>query len=129
MAVETADDRLLMLADFGVSVAYTYSSGAGTKTITGIFDNQYEAVDTGGGVAFAMQQPKLTVRTSDVQGATDGDQVVIDGVDYFVRVIMQDGTGITELMLEVDGTQGSGLDVDYGGLNTPYDEATSYGGL
>lgn len=129
MAVETADDRLILLADFGVSVTYTYVSGAGTKTITGIFDNQYEAVDAGGGVAFAMQQPKLTVRTADIVGATDGDKVVIDGIEYYVRVIMQDGTGITELMLEIDGTQGGPLDIDYGDLNTPYDESTSYGGL
>jgi hypothetical protein len=99
MPVETADDRLFMLSDFGVTVSYTYADATLTS-FTGIFDNDYQAVDAGGGVAFAMQQPRLTCRTSDVTGALEGDTAVIGGVTYTVRVVMDDGTGITELTLE-----------------------------
>lgn len=99
MAVETADDRLIMLADFGVSATFTPVGGSASN-ITVIFDNNYEAVDTGGGVAFAMQQPRVTCRSSDVTGVSEGATMVIESVNYIVRVVMPDGTGITELMLE-----------------------------
>ena len=99
MAVETADDRLIMLADFGVVATYTPVGGT-ASSITVIFDNQYEAVDAGGGVAFAMQQPRVTCRSADVSGVSEGATMVIDSVTYIVRVVMPDGTGITELMLE-----------------------------
>lgn len=88
-----------MLADFGVSVSYTPSGGS-ASTITGIFDNQYQAVETGGEVAFAIEQPKLAVKTSDVSTAAEGDTVVVSGVTYKVTVVMNDGTGMTDLALE-----------------------------
>lgn len=99
MPVETADDRLYMMQDFGVTVSYTYLGG-GSTSFTGIFDNDYQAVDAGGGVSFAMQQPRVTCRTADVANADEGDTAVIEGVTYTVRVVMSDGTGITELTLE-----------------------------
>lgn len=99
MAVETDIERAIMLADFGVSVSYTPSGGS-ASTITGIFDSQYQAVETGGEVAFAIEQPKLAVKTSDVSSAAEGDTVVISGVTYKVTVVMDDGTGMTDLALE-----------------------------
>lgn len=99
MAVETADDRLIMLADFGVAATFTPVGGAGSA-ITVIFDNEYQAVDTGGGVSFAVTQPRVTARTADVSGATEGATLAIGGVTYTIRVVMPDGTGITEMMLE-----------------------------
>lgn len=99
MAVETADDRLIMLADFGEAVLYTPVGGT-QVSITAIFDNGYEAVDAGGGVSFALQQPRLTCRTLDVSSAAEGDAVSVGGVSYKVSIVMADGTGITELMLE-----------------------------
>ena len=99
MAVETANDRFYMLQDFGVTVSYTYLDDT-TTTFTGIFDNDYQAVDAGGGIAFAMQQPRVTCRTAEVVNADEGDTAVIEGVTYTVRVVMSDGTGITELTLE-----------------------------
>lgn len=98
MAVETAADRLAMLSDFGIEVAYT--NNGTTTNITGIFDKQFEAVDAGGNVAFAMEQPRFYCRTSDVPNAVDTDTLVIEGNTYYVRVIMPDGQGITELQLE-----------------------------
>jgi hypothetical protein len=99
MAVETADDRSYLLADFGLSATYTPVGGT-ASTITVIFDNEYIPVDTGGGVAFAMQQPKCVGRTSDLAGNVEGGALVIEGVTYAIRIVMPDGTGMTELMLE-----------------------------
>jgi len=98
MPVETLDDQLFMLSDFGVSATYTPAGGS-ARDITVIFDNEYIPVDTGGSVAFAMQQPKALARTSDIPGADQGDFMNINGVDYTVSIVMPDGTGMTELML------------------------------
>lgn len=99
MPVETADDRSYMLADFGELVTFTPVVGQ-SSSITGIFDNTYEAVDSGGSVSFAVEQPRLTVRTSDVSGVAEGDAFTIRSSSYIARVIMADGTGITEIALE-----------------------------
>lgn len=99
MPVETADDRLAMLADFGETATYTPVGGSAVS-ITGIFDNAYEAVNAGGTVPVAITQPHFVCRTADVPSADDGDSIVIRSVTYIVRVVMSDGTGITDLMLE-----------------------------
>jgi hypothetical protein len=99
MAVETPDDRSYLLADFGVSVTYTPVGGS-ASTLTGIIDNAYEQVDPGGSVSFAMTRPRLTCRTADLPNISEGATMVIDSVNYVVRVHMPDGTGFSELMLE-----------------------------
>jgi len=100
VAVETADDRSYMLADFGLVATYTPSGGQGVS-ITGILDNDYEATDLGGTVSFAVQKPRFLCRTADLPVAAEGDSLVIEGVSYIIRVVMPDGTGMTELLLEV----------------------------
>lgn len=99
MPVETAADRAAMLADFGESITYTVQGGS-AATITGIFDNQYVEVDSGGEVGFAVQQPRLTVRTADVPNCTEGDTFVVNSVTYLSRIVQDDGTGITLIALE-----------------------------
>ena len=99
MAVESAADRLAMLADFGQSITYTVQGGS-PSTITGIFDAQFIEVDAGGTVGFAMQQPRLMLRTSDVVNCTEGDTFVISGTTYLSRIVQDDGTGMTMIVLE-----------------------------
>lgn len=99
MAVETADDRSYFLADFGVVALYTPVGGT-QKSITVIFDNEHIPVDTGGNVPFSLQQPKALCRTADLTGTVEGGQIVINSTTYVIRVIMPDGTGMTEVMLE-----------------------------
>ena len=99
MPVETAADRAIMIADFGESVTFAPQHSA-SYTVTGIFDMQYNAVDAGGSVEFAMSEPRLTVRTADVDGVIEGDEFIIRSLTYVVRIVMSDGTGITELALE-----------------------------
>ena len=99
MAVETADDRSYFLADFGVAALYTPVGGT-QASITVIFDNEHIPVDTGGNVPFSLQQPKALCRTADLTGTVEGAQIVIESTTYIIRVIMPDGTGMTEIMLE-----------------------------
>lgn len=91
-------DILAILSDFGVTV--TYTKDGNSKQVKMIFDNEYQAVDVGGGVPFAMEQPRFYARTSDIQTASDGDIIVINSVTYIIRVVMPDGTGVTELQCE-----------------------------
>lgn len=98
MAVETADERAIFFSvdDFGV--AATYAGG----TVNGIFDNEFFEADAGGMVAVAIQQPRFLCRTADVSAAAEGDAIVINSVDYTIRVVQPDGTGMTTLVLEED---------------------------
>lgn len=99
MPVETAADRLILLADFGETVEYVSSVGV-TKQITAIFDNQYTGLDAGGSVEVSMVQPRLTIRTADAPNIDQDDIFIVRGVLYDTAVIMPDGTGITEIALE-----------------------------
>jgi hypothetical protein len=100
MPVETAADREIILMDFGLSASYTPVGGS-ASTITVVFDNEYYSADGSGSIAFAMRQPKAQARTSDLVGVVENASLVVEGVSYIIRVVMPDGTGMTELMLEV----------------------------
>ena len=97
--VETNDFRTVLLADFGIDVELTLSA-SGSKTIKAIFDSSHELADVGGTVSYSVVQPRFTCKTSDVKVLAEDDTAVIDGVTYKVKVIMPDGTGITEVLLE-----------------------------
>lgn len=100
MGIETATEREILLADFGETMSYTPSGGSASN-IKAIFDNAYQAVDAGGTIAFAVSQPKIMCRTSDVSSAQEGDTIVYDGTTYTMTIVMNDGTGMSEIMLEV----------------------------
>jgi len=99
MAVESADDRLIFLSDFGESVTYSPLSG-GSSNVVGIFYNDYQEVSAGGTMGFALQQPQFTCRTEDIPDAEEGDVLTYQGNDFTVVIVMPDGTGMTNLMLE-----------------------------
>lgn len=101
MAVETAVERAIFVStnDFGVSATITPVGGQ-AATVSGIFDNDYIEVDTGGNVGFALLQPRFLCQTSSVSTVTEDATVVISAVTYKVKVAKQDGTGMTELILE-----------------------------
>lgn len=102
MAVESADDRSYFVAvnDFGVAATYTPAGGA-ASTVNGIFDNDFVEVDTGGSVTFAQQQATFMCLTADVSSAAEGDAITISGENYIVRIVQADGTGMTNLILEL----------------------------
>ena len=102
MAVESADDRSYFVAvdDFGVAATYTPAGGS-ASTVNGVFDNDFVEVDTGGSVTFAQQQATFMCRTADVSSAAEGDAITISGENYIIRIVQPDGTGMTNLILEL----------------------------
>ena len=46
--------------------------------------------------------PQFVCRTSDVSSATEGYALVTGSVNYTVRDVIDDDTGMTTLMLETD---------------------------
>jgi len=101
MAVETDTERAIFFDadDFGVAASFTPSGGA-AATVNGIFDKDYIAVDAGGSVPVALEEPKFICKTSDVSTAAEGDAIVINTVNYTVKVVENDGQGVTTLILE-----------------------------
>jgi len=101
MAVETETelDVFFGVVDFAVAATYTPSGGS-PVTVNGIFDNEFFEADAGGMVGVAIQQPRFDCSASSVSGALEGDTIVINSVNYVIRVVQPDGTGITTLVLE-----------------------------
>ena len=99
MAVETADDRTALLADFGVTATYTPSGGQ-ASTVTVIVDTDFQEADAGGSITFAIEIPRALGKTADFANAAEGDTLVISGTTYVILVVMPDGQGMTELRLE-----------------------------
>jgi len=101
MAVENADDRAIFfdVDDFGVAATYTPSGGSAV-TVNGIFDHEYFAADAGGSVAVAIEQPRFLCRTADVASAAEDDALTVNATNYTIKVVEDDGTGITNLVLE-----------------------------
>ena len=95
MAVESSLERSSLLQDFGVSA--TWSGGSAV----GIFDTYYSDEDAGGGTAFAMSQPRFLCQSADIVGLSNGDVLTVATVEYYVRVTMPDGNGMTELVMEL----------------------------
>ena len=92
-----------MVADFGVACTGS-PTGGGSVSFTAIYDAQPALEEAGGFVAFSLDQPRLTCISAQISALAEGDTVTVpvDSVDtdYTIRVIMPDGTGITELALE-----------------------------
>lgn len=103
MAVETATELAIFFEadDFAVAATYTPVGGA-SSTVNGIFDNEFFEADAGGFVAVATQQPRFVCKTSDVASAAEGDALIVNAVNYTIRIVQPDGTGTTTLVLEED---------------------------
>ena len=89
MPVESDNDRLALLDDFGVNAEIK------GKVIVGIFDNQYE--DANG---MAVQVPVFTVRMIDIDDVSRGDKIHIEKTNYTVAEIQDDGQGIAHVILQ-----------------------------
>ena len=101
MSVESDIDRAVFLSvdDFGIAAKFTPQNSF-ERDIIGIFDNDFVEVDAGGGVGFALQQPRFLCRTSDVLTATQGDKLRVNSTNYTVQIVQDDGTGMTTLVME-----------------------------
>jgi hypothetical protein len=98
------DDIDKMMADFGgpVTLVNYQSSGSASSgnnsEITAIFDEAQRIIDfQDGQVVSAM--PTVTAKTEDVENISRRSIVIINNVSYFVNEPLDDGTGITILIL------------------------------
>ncbi len=95
--MQERDLALLQVLD-GREVVYTPLVGA-PRLLFGMLQAYSELVG-GESVDVVVNQPILSVRTSDIPEIQVGDNFNIDNQDYEVAVIRPDSEGITELMLE-----------------------------
>ena len=76
--------------------------GGNGASINGFFGNGDGLVDLGDRVGVTATDPQFVCRTSDVSSAAEGDALVTGSVNYTIRDVIDDGTGMTTLMLEAD---------------------------
>ena len=97
MAVETATElsAIVNSNDFGVTATFDSNS------ISGIFDNEFIESDGGLEAGIGYTVTRFICKTSDVSGASFGDTIIINSVAYKIREIRPDGTGMSELIIEV----------------------------
>ena len=99
MAIESSTERSIFFDTDEFADSVTITIGGSASTIKGIFDNEMTTIDVGDNAGLTANQPKVTVKTSDITNADFGDPVVINSTNYTVNNVLKDGTGITELFL------------------------------
>lgn len=99
MMIEDASLRSIYMQDFGQDVTIN-GTGYSAKTIKAIFDNEYEGV-VGESIEFATSSPRIVCVSADITDLKYGDTVEVDSSTYKAVTIMPDGTGMTEVMLEL----------------------------
>jgi len=101
VGIETEIERAIFfdVDGFGSSATYT-PSGGGPVSINGIFEDDYDQIDAGGSIGFAASSPTFQCSTADVSGAAEGDALIVGSASYIIRVVMDDGTGVTMMQLE-----------------------------
>lgn len=101
MAVETSADILdfFGIDDFAENATYTPVGGS-ASTVAGIFDEPQASRNATDMIDITIPAPQFVCRTVDVPNAADGDSITIRSVPYYVRVVLNDGTGVSTLLLE-----------------------------
>jgi hypothetical protein len=88
-------DRDIFLSDFAVEATFKGNS------FSGIFDDAFSIQKIGSSI-IQTTSPQCIVKTSDVTGIHNGDEIEIDGTTYKVIENHPDGSGISVLILSLD---------------------------
>jgi len=88
MAVESDNDRLQLLTDFGVDATIN------AATVRGILDREFKVVGD-----IESEYPVFECRSIDVSGVNHGDTLTYSGTNYEVVGKEDDGEGFTALIL------------------------------
>ncbi len=101
MAFESYDDLgdFFGLDDFADEVKFI-KVGKPVKIIKGIFDNPQVSRGMSDNLDITIPMPKFMCRTADIPLAEDGDKLKIGAAEYFIRVEVNDGEGVSTLYLE-----------------------------
>ena len=89
MPVESDDDRLALLDDFGVEIEI-----AG-RVVTAIFDDGYADA-----LGVWVTTPVLTAKTVDFENDNRGDTLHIANVAYTIGERQPDGQGMSQIILQ-----------------------------
>lgn len=101
MGVETSLSDFFDLDDFAVEAILTFAGG-GSVTVQGIFDTPQATRNASDLLDVTMPATQFVCPTADVSGAAEGDALEVNSVEYTVRVILTDGTGVSTFILERD---------------------------
>ena len=91
------DDVDEFFHDFASTVTL-YPDLSGETDIQAIFDEAQEVIDMDTGQVINAR-PRIGCKSTDIVGVIEGNEVKIDAHTYKVRQILDDGTGITMLVL------------------------------
>ena len=69
MAIEETTERAIFFDSNEFADSITITIGGSASTIKGIFDNEMTTIDVGDNAGITANQPKITVKTSDVTNA------------------------------------------------------------
>ena len=98
-----SDHDLSILEAVGEEVTFTPQGGGTPVQITGVFEEEYVEINTGGSVGVAGKRPMFTYRTQDIASVQTGDSVTRSSRLYLVVNIEPTGDGMTTLILEDNG--------------------------
>lgn len=93
----TQDDYTAMMAPFTIEVI-AFAGTVDERTFDAIFDNWHQAY--GDDLELSGVKPELYCLESNVVGMVQEDTITIDGVDYKIRDVQEDGIGIIKLELK-----------------------------
>lgn len=96
MTVESVQDQIDMLSDFGVEA--TLDPLGTPVTVTGIYDDSFLEVDIATGVQYSADQPTFFARYECVSGVAQSSAIQIDGEDFTVADINKQGDGTFALV-------------------------------
>ena len=101
MALESYDDLgdFFVLSDFAIEAKFI-QTGKSVKIIKGIFDNPQISRGMNNEFDITIPQPKFTCRTADLPNVEDGDKLKVSNIEYYIRVQINDGEGVSTLSLE-----------------------------
>lgn len=96
MSLETYDDlgAFFILDDFATTA--TFKGGS----VVGIFDNPQVSLGMTIDFDITIPQPKFICRTADLPNVQEGDTLTVNSTDYYIRIQINDGEGVSTLSLE-----------------------------
>lgn len=100
------DDLDVIFSDryFGKVASIQIASRGEKKTIRGIFDNGDVPAEELANVTTFVRETKFQCKSVDVEGVAPDDILTVNGDTYYVAYTLNDGVGISTLVLTTELT-------------------------